>query len=134
MSCRFAAPQAWFGTTVTFSPSSGRAALAERSTIGVLLGERAHRRVGVLDDEPEEPVVAAERRVGGERLRAGVEDGAVGRRPAHDRRDRAQRTVVEVVRAADEAAPVAVDVVPDPQLRYLGVLVGVERARACRRR
>ena len=128
-SCRFVQPQAWFGTIgddlADLGPVGARGEVDE----AVLLVERVDARVGVLDDQA---VAAAARllgRVVRQRLRAGVEDAALGRRPAHDRRADPQRAVLERDGAVRDARAVAVDVGAGADLRDLGHLVVREERR-----
>src|SRR5262245_13355006 len=90
----------------------------------VLLVERVETRLGVLDDQA---VTAAARRVldpvVGERLRAAVEDAALGRRSADDRGTHAQGAVLERNAAVRDARAVAVDVRARPHLGDLRHLV-----------
>ena len=121
-------PHAWFGTIVTTSPISGKRVAGGEVDVGVLLGQPPDHRVRVLDDEAERAGLEAGQRVGGERLRARVEDGVVARRPADHGRDDAQRAVLERRDAEREAAPVAVDVRADAQLGEDAALVHAVRA------
>ena len=89
----FTQPQAWFGTTLSRSPSCGRVAERRDVDVAVLLVQRVQLRVEVAEHRAVAAVGVA---VGGERLRAGVDHDLVGHRVGDDGdldRDRAVRVV-----------------------------------------
>src|SRR5262249_5847852 len=87
--------------------------------VAVLLGQRVDRGVRVLDDEAVPATAALLDGIGGQRLRAGVENRAVARGTADDGGPHAQGATLERNRAVRDAGAVAVDVRPCAHLRDL---------------
>ena len=131
VSNRLETTQVWFGMMRISSPISGRLALAVRQVDDAVL-------LGQLGDRPRpgsrrRAIVGKAEQIGGQRLRAGIDDGAVG--------VGRETTVARICMAqsASRAMPgahhraVVVDIGPGPVLGRRGHQMRFVKARRCRR-